>query len=50
MGLGKASGNTFRIKVKGLSIVQYQSAGATFINEITNVLITIVAANCSSER
>jgi len=34
----------FGLKVKGLSIIQYQSAGATFINEITNVLITIVAA------
>jgi ATP-binding cassette subfamily B protein len=34
----------FRLKVKGLSIIQYQSAGATLINEITNILITIVAA------
>jgi ATP-binding cassette subfamily B protein len=34
----------FQLKVKGLSIIQYQSAGATFINEVTNVLITIVAA------
>jgi ATP-binding cassette subfamily B protein len=34
----------FGLKVKGLSIVQYQSAGATFINEVTNVLITVVAA------
>jgi ATP-binding cassette subfamily B protein len=34
----------FGLKVKGLSIIQYQSAGATFINEITNVLITVVAA------
>ena len=34
----------FRLKVKGLSIIQYQSAGATFINEVTNVLITIAAA------
>lgn len=34
----------FRLKVKGLSIIQYQSAGATFINEVTNILITIVAA------
>jgi ATP-binding cassette subfamily B protein len=34
----------FGLKVKGLSIVQYQSAGATLINEVTNVLITIVAA------
>ena len=34
----------FRLKVKGLSIIQYQSAGATLINEVTNILITIVAA------
>jgi ATP-binding cassette subfamily B protein len=34
----------FGLKVKGLSIIQYQSAGATLINEVTNVLITIVAA------
>lgn len=34
----------FGLKVKGLSIVQYQSAGATFINEVTNILITVVAA------
>jgi ATP-binding cassette subfamily B protein len=34
----------FGLKVKSLSIIQYQSAGATFINEVTNVLITIVAA------
>ena len=34
----------FRLKVKGLSIIQYQSAGGTFINEITNILITIVSA------
>jgi ATP-binding cassette subfamily B protein len=34
----------FGLKVKGLSIIQYQSAGATFINEVTNVLISITAA------
>jgi ATP-binding cassette subfamily B protein len=34
----------FNLKVKGLTIIQYQSAGATLINEITNILITIVAA------
>jgi len=34
----------FKLKVKGLSLIQYQSAGATFINEITNILITITAA------
>ena len=34
----------FKLKVKGLSLIQYQSAGGTFINEVTNVLITIVSA------
>ncbi len=34
----------FKLKIKGLSIIQYQSAGATLINEVTNILITIVAA------
>lgn len=34
----------FRLKVKGLGLIQYQSAGAVFINEATNLLITIIAA------
>jgi ATP-binding cassette subfamily B protein len=34
----------FGIKTRGLGIIQYQSAGATFINEVTNLGITIVAA------
>ena len=34
----------FGLKVKGLGLIQYQSAGATFINEIMNILITITAA------
>jgi len=34
----------FRLKIKGLGLVQYQSAGATLINEATNILITILAA------
>jgi ATP-binding cassette subfamily B protein len=34
----------FRLKVKGLTLNQYQSAGATFINEVTNVFITIISA------
>lgn len=34
----------FRLKVKGLTLIQYQYAGATFINELTNILITIIAA------
>jgi len=34
----------FRLKVKGMGLIQYQSAGATLINEVTNVLITFSAA------
>ena len=34
----------FTLKVKGLSIIQFQSAGATLINEVTNIFITITAA------
>jgi ATP-binding cassette subfamily B protein len=40
----KLQARLFGLKVKGLSIIQYQSAGATFINEVTNLLITVVAA------
>jgi ATP-binding cassette subfamily B protein len=40
----KLQATLFGLKVKGLSLIQYQSAGATFINEVTNVLITVVAA------
>jgi ATP-binding cassette subfamily B protein len=40
----KLQATLFRLKVKGLTIAQYQSAGATMINEITNILITVVAA------
>jgi ATP-binding cassette subfamily B protein len=40
----KLQATLFGLKIRGLSIIQYQSAGATFINEITNVLITVVAA------
>jgi ATP-binding cassette subfamily B protein len=40
----KLQATLFGLKVKGLSIIQYQSAGATLINEVTNVFITIVAA------
>jgi ATP-binding cassette, subfamily B, bacterial len=34
----------FRLRVKGLTLLQYQYAGATLINEVTNILITILAA------
>jgi len=32
------------LKTRGLGLIQYQSAGATFISEVTNLLITIIAA------
>jgi ATP-binding cassette subfamily B protein len=34
----------FGLKVKGLSLIQYQSAGAVLINEVMSILITIVSA------
>lgn len=34
----------FRVNVKSLSLNQYQQAGAVFINEIKNILITFLAA------
>ena len=34
----------FRIAVKGLALQQWQATGATFINELKNILITFVAA------
>jgi ATP-binding cassette subfamily B protein len=40
----KLQATLFGLKIKGLSLIQYQSAGATFINEVTNLLITVVAA------
>lgn len=40
----KLQASLFGLRVRALTIIQYQSAGATFINEVTNVLITIVAA------
>ncbi len=40
----KLQASLFGIKMKGLGIIQYQSAGATFINEVTNLAITVVAA------
>jgi len=40
----KVQASLFGLKVKGLGIIQYQTAGATFINEVTNLLITIIAA------
>jgi len=40
----KLQASLFGLKVRGLGIIQYQSAGATFINEVTNLFITVVAA------
>jgi ATP-binding cassette, subfamily B, bacterial len=40
----KLQASIFGLKVKGLSILQYQSAGATLINELTNISITIISA------
>ncbi|MFZ0281479.1 MAG: peptidase domain-containing ABC transporter [Bacteroidales bacterium] len=40
----KHQASLFGLRVKGLGLIQYQSAGATLINEIMNILITIVAA------
>lgn len=34
----------FRTRVKSLSLAQYQVAGGRFINEVSNILITIIAA------
>jgi ATP-binding cassette subfamily B protein len=34
----------FGLKVKGLGLIQYQSAGATLLSEVMNIFITIVAA------
>ena len=40
----KIQASLFGLKIKGLGLIQYQSAGATFINEVTNLCITVVAA------
>lgn len=34
----------FTLKTKALGIIQYQAAGATFINEVSNLFITVIAA------
>jgi ATP-binding cassette, subfamily B, bacterial len=34
----------FRIAVKGMALAQWQTTGATFINELKNILITFVSA------
>lgn len=40
----RVQASLFGLKIKGLGLIQYQSAGATLINEITNLSITVVAA------
>lgn len=40
----RVQASLFGLKTKALGLIQYQSAGATFINEVTNIGITIVAA------
>jgi ATP-binding cassette, subfamily B, bacterial len=40
----KLQASIFSLKVRGMSILQYQSAGATLINELTNIAITIISA------
>jgi ATP-binding cassette subfamily B protein len=34
----------FKISIQGLALLQYQTTGATFINELKNILITFVSA------
>jgi ATP-binding cassette subfamily B protein len=40
----KLQASIFGLKVRGMSILQYQSAGATLINELTNITITVISA------
>jgi ATP-binding cassette, subfamily B, bacterial len=40
----KLQASLFSLKVRGMTIMQYQSAGATLINELTNIGITIISA------
>lgn len=35
----------FKLRTKSLGLSQYQSAGAVFINETTNLIVTVVAAS-----
>jgi len=34
----------FKVSIKGLALSQYQQSGAVFINEVKNILITVIAA------
>jgi len=40
----KLQASLFKLKIRALGIVQYQTAGATLINEVTNLIITVIAA------
>jgi ATP-binding cassette, subfamily B, bacterial len=40
----KMQASLFGLKTRALGLIQYQSAGATFINEVTNLGITAVSA------
>ncbi|MCU0460434.1 MAG: peptidase domain-containing ABC transporter [Bacteroidales bacterium] len=40
----RVQASLFGLKTKALGLIQYQSAGATFINEVTNIGITVIAA------
>ncbi|MBG0859035.1 MAG: peptidase domain-containing ABC transporter [Bacteroidales bacterium] len=40
----KLQASLLKLKIRGLGIVQYQTAGATLINEVSNLLITVIAA------
>ncbi len=35
----------FKIKIKGLKVGQYQASGSTLINEVQNIVISIITAN-----
>ncbi len=44
--MGANSGKVyFKVNIKGLALGQYQEAGATLINQLKNIFITIVAAS-----
>jgi len=40
----KIQASLFKLRTQALGLIQYQSAGATFINELTNIGITLIAA------
>jgi ATP-binding cassette subfamily B protein len=40
----KIQAKLFKLNIKGLALGQYQEAGATLINQLKNILITVIAA------